>query len=354
MNLEKKLTGRPVKASVPCRVDFGGTLDISTLYLPMNRLKPSSVNIALDMRTHVTLSPYKTGRVKISSKGFETAEFERGRAPFCHPMGLMFSVAQYFDVHGVHIHIESTSPPRSALGGSSSAAVAIIAALSTAMEKPVEPASAAWLAHYLEASVAGVPCGVQDQLAAAFGGVNQWTWKMGQTAPEFDREILIGTGDAADEAPDKAISDFNSHILVAYCGIPHESKDINSRWVKSFVDGGSRDAFKTVVELTHGFAAAVRDRNFGEAVRLMNEETRVRLGLTPDVLDETGKDLFRAAEETDCGARFTGAGGGGCLWAIGTKTDIEKLRPIWHNILNLIEDAKILDTKVENKGIITD
>ena len=41
----------------------------------------------------------------------------------------------------------------------------------------------------------------------------------------------------------------------------------------------------------------------------MNQETRLRLMMTPDVLDSTGMKLFERAKAHGCGARFTGAGG---------------------------------------------
>ncbi len=344
MNLDKKLEQQTVKASVPCRVDFGGTLDISTIYLPLLHMAPSSVNIALDLRTYVTLSPWLKGEVKVSSKGFESAVFEHGRAPFNHPMGLMFAVAKYFNVHGVHIHIESTSPPKSALGGSSSAAVAIAAAFYSVLDKEIIPEQIAWLIHYIEASVAGVPCGVQDQLAAAFGGVNQWLWKMGKTSPEFERKVIC--------EQNNEITALNSNILVAYCGIPHVSKDINGQWVKSFVSGETRDIFEAICDLTTQFYLAIKASKFSQAADLMNQETKLRCKMTPDVLDITGKKLFEKAVELNCGARFTGAGGGGCLWAVGEKDDIEKLKSPWQDILGCVKDAKILDTKIENKGIV--
>lgn len=344
MNLKSILEMNRVTASVPCRIDLGGTLDISTFHLPLQRIRPSSFNIALGLRTHITLSPYRSGSIKISSKGFDTAQFERGRAPYNHPMGLMFAIADYFDAHGVHIHIESTSPPRSALGGSSSAAVAIISAIFSAMGVPVDKKRIAWLAHYIEASVAGVPCGVQDQLAAAFGGVHQWFWKMGDTAPEFEGKAMLSRKE--DEA------ELNEHILVAYCGIPHVSKDINGQWVRSFVGGKNRDIFIKIAELTNDFSTAVRQRNFGRAARLMNRETAYRLDMTPDVLDNTGKKLFEMAKENNCGARFTGAGGGGCLWAIGEKESIRQLNPLWHGALEPVAHAAILNAGVDNKGIL--
>ncbi len=344
MNFKKILEKNHIQASVPCRVDLGGTLDISTIYLPLHHLSPSSFNIALDLRTKVSLLPWEEGYVKVSSKGFESAVFKNDEAPFNHPMGLMFALANYFDAHGVHINIESSSPPRSALGGSSSAAVAIISAFYKALGKEINPEQIAWLAHYIESSVAGVPCGLQDQLAAAFGGVNQWIWKMGDRYPEFERIPVF-----ENEADLKA---FNSNILIAYCGIPHVSKDINKQWIESFVRGETRLVFKKIADLTKKFSNAVKTRNFKQAADLMNQETKLRLEMTPDVLDKAGKKMFEKAISCDCGARFTGAGGGGCLWAIGEARDIRTLKSFWQEILESIETAKILDTKIENKGII--
>ena len=344
MNLEKRLESKKIYTSVPCRVDLGGTLDISTFYLPLNQMPPSSFNIALDLRTKICLSPWEKGYVKVSSKGFESAVFKKDEAPFNHPMGLMFAVAKYFNAHGVHIRIESSSPPRSALGGSSSAVVAIVSAFYKAFDIKINPEQIAWLAHYLEASVAGVLCGMQDQLAAAFGGVNQWIWKMGKFSPAFKRISIF--------EHERDIETFNSNILIAYCGIPHVSKDINKQWVKSFINGEARQVFKKIADITLDFSKAVGKKNFDKVAGLMNQETILRLEMTPDVLDNTGKNLFKKAKECGCGARFTGAGGGGCVWAIGEQLNITKLKPFWQEQLEPILDAKILDTKIEKRGII--
>jgi len=344
MNLEKKLTNKQIHTSVPCRVDLGGTLDISTFYLPMNRLEPSSFNIALDLRTNVTLAPWKEGYIKVSSRGFEPAVFKKDDSGFNHPTGLIFACAKYFDVHGVHIKIDSTSPPRSAMGGSSSAAVAIVAAFHKALDRTMDPAVIAWLAHYIEASVAGVLCGMQDQLAAAFGGVNQWVWKMGRISPEFEQVPVFEQGYDLEE--------FNSNLLIAYCGIPHVSKDINKQWVESFIRGETRTIFEKITGLTKEFSKAVSRRDFRLAGDLMNQETNLRLEMTPYVLDKAGKKLFEKAMDLNCGARFTGAGGGGCLWAIGESCEIKALEPLWHSILEKVKNARILDTKIDNKGII--
>ncbi len=335
---------KKIKASVPCRVDLGGTLDISTFFLPLNHLRPSTFNIALDMRTKVTLSPWKENYIKISSRGFKSAEFEASKAPFNHPMGLMFAVVNFFNGHGIHVHIESSSPPRSALGGSSSAAVAMIAAISTALDQKVVPRTAALMAHFIESSVAGVPCGLQDQLAAAFGGINRWYWTMGKNGIDFIQEQLI-----QDES---VLKNLNKNILVAYCGIPHVSSDINKRWVNQFLSGQNRDKWKKIAMISENFSETVKACNYSMAASLMNKETRIRLSMTQDVLDKTGLALFELASNCECGARFTGAGGGGCIWAIGDTQNIQELKAKWQDFIEQQDEAELLNTAIDHNGII--
>ena len=187
--LKRILEKRPVKASAPCRIDIGGTLDISTFYFPLRHLSPCTVNIAINLRTQVILLPHAGGKIKISSQGFKSAEYSLDSAPFSHPLGLMFAVAAYFRQEGIHITIDSASPPKSGMGGSSSAAVALVAAFLKSLDKrSYSKKDIALLAHAIEGSVAGVPCGIQDQLAAVYGGIHAWNWRGGTRGRPLGRE----------------------------------------------------------------------------------------------------------------------------------------------------------------------
>ncbi|ETR74217.1 MAG: GHMP kinase [Candidatus Magnetoglobus multicellularis str. Araruama] len=332
-----------VTTSAPCRIDFGGTLDISLLHYTLRHLKPCTFNVALDMRTRVTIRPYTKDQVKISSKGFTDASFSADNLPFDHPLGLMFAIASYYRITGAHIHIDSSSPPRSALGGSSTAAVALIAALSSVVDETITPHQIAQLAYQIESNVARVPCGIQDQLAAVSGGVNIWHFGASPAAPQFTQECL---------SPKMDHSDFQKHILIAYCGVPHESKDINGQWIKQFLQGTSRKQWQQIVHLTHTFTKALLNQDWSTVVSTMNDEVGIRLQMTPDVLDKTGKLLRQSAIDNQCAARFTGAGGGGCMWAIGEIANIDKLRDVWQTILNSHSDASLLQNKIADCGVI--
>jgi len=304
--------------------------------------------MAMNLRTRVRVSPYNEGMIKVSSIGFEGAEYPLDKAPFDHPLGLIFAIAEYFRAEGVHIEIESSSPPRSALGGSSAAAVALIGAFSQVLDssvtKPLTRHQIVVLAHALEASVAGVPCGLQDQLAAVYGGVNVWYWRADIGKPSFRKKTVIRK---------QSLKEFQHHLLLAYSGVPHESRDINSKWVQQFLSGENREFWSEIVFCTQRFAESLGARNFKSAIAAMNREVAIRRKMTPDVLDDIGEHLIVSAVETNCGARFTGAGGGGCVWALGETKDIDNLKGIWESVLSKRKGARLLDVEIDAKGLVS-
>ena len=345
---QKHLESKPIEASAPCRIDMGGTLDIPTFYYPLRRLNPCTFNIALALRTRIRLRPYNQGVIKISSRGFKDAEFPIDAAPFNHPMGLMFAAAAYFNAGGVHVDIESGSPPRSGLGGSSVAAVALIAALAKLMTRGSSPPSfnrrdIALLAYKLEETVAGVPCGSQDQLAAAYGGVHVWRWHDHPGQSHFQRKVTV---------PKRYHNELERCLLLAYCGKPHVSKDINGKWVQQFLGAKNRGIWQEIIDLIHRFSTSLAERNYYQAAVCMNRETALRRQMTPDVLDSIGVQLVQSAVKNSCGARFTGAGGGGCIWALGQTENVDRLRPLWEEILSTRKGACLLDVKIDAEGVL--
>jgi D-glycero-alpha-D-manno-heptose-7-phosphate kinase len=328
---------------------MGGTLDIPIFYYPLRHLSPCTFNIAVGLRTRVRLRPYTRDMVKISSSGFESAEYKIDSASFRHPMGLMFATAAYFQAGGVHIEIDSKSPVRSALGGSSAATVALIAAFSKLIapapgkREQMDRRGIALLAYKVEETVAGVPCGIQDQLAAAYGGVNVWYLHANPQKSVFQKKALIKKS---------GHKKFERHLLLAYCGIPHESKDINGRWVQQFLEGQNRSRWAEIVDCTRIFVDAIAKDDIELAVSSVIREMRIRRELTPDVVDRVGEKLVGTAEDQGCAARFTGAGGGGCIWALGQPEDIDRLRKVWEETLSQRKNARLLDLSIDSRGVM--
>ncbi len=350
LDLHDRLINAPVRASAPGRIDMGGTLDIKTFYLLLRDQAPCTFNMALRLRTRVELRAWQPGRICITSRGFESAVFAPGTAPLNHPLGLMFAITSFFGVSGVEVRIDSDLPPRSGLGGSSAAAVALIGALNQvctrAGRSALNIAQIVELAHALEEAVAGHLCGQQDQLAAAWGGMHLWHWRSDLASdPTTEQKPARESFDAA------LADDIAQHTILAYTGQPHTSYDINSRWIQQFAAGTYRGHWQEIIECVRHFAQALRARDYAAAAAMLHRETTLRSEMTPEVLNPTGQALAAAAQRAGGGARFTGAGGGGCLWAMAPAQAISRIREDWQALLTGQAGAVLLPIEVDLDGL---
>lgn len=337
----------PVEASAPCRVDSGGTWDIKAMALPLQAVGPATLNVALTLRTRVTLLPLDPGDVGISSEGFSGKEVHPFRKlPFDSPFGIFFAAISYFGFHGVEVHIRSDSPVKSALGGSSTALVALVKALSRVSAlrggKEMTAGEVLHLAYHLEDAVSSGKCGIQDQAAAAYGGVHLWKWRYGERGSLFTRTALLDR---------KAQRELSDRILVAYSGKSHVSSRMNRAWISGFLSGKTRSGWIKVNDIVRSLAEALREKDWNRAARLLREEMAVRREITPDALIPITGKLIDQAEAGGCGARFAGAGGGGAVWALGTLPRIERLREIWISSLTPIQGARLLACGVDPIGV---
>ncbi|MFC1868916.1 galactokinase [Thermodesulfobacteriota bacterium] len=346
-SVREVLEKSPVEASAPCRIDSGGTWDIKAMALPLERNEPVTVNIALNMRTRALLSPFKDGWVRVKSEGFShVEEHTMENLPFNSPFGLFFAAVNHFGFHGLEVIISSGSPVRSALGGSSTALVALIKALSKLRiisgKKDFSRKEILHLGYHLEDGICGGNCGIQDQAAAVYGGVNRWVWSYGNRISLSKREPLLDS---------RGMKELSNRILVAYSGINHASARINRSWIRGFLSGKTRAGWIDANKLVNSLANAIKGRDWKKASGLLRDEMAIRRKITPDALIPVTEKLIDQAEVAGCGARFAGAGAGGSVWALGEPDRIGRLREVWRTTLTHIKDSRILDCVIDPVGV---
>jgi D-glycero-alpha-D-manno-heptose-7-phosphate kinase len=121
--------------------------------------------------------------------------------------------------------------------------------------------------------------------------------------------------------------------------------------VQQFVAGKYRTEWAEIIACTRRFARLLRRGDYSAAAAVMNRETDIRKRMTPDVVDHLGRSLTAAARRQGCGARFTGAGGGGCLWTIGEADAVADLKPLWRQMMAERREARLLEAKVAGQGL---
>jgi len=345
--LRALLARRPIMGSAPCRVDSGGTWDIKALALPFEHIKPVTVNLALNMRTSVTLLPFEPGWVKVSSDSFDAQEaYLFGEIPFDSQFGLIFSVLSFFQLRGLEVRIRAVSPVKAGLGGSSAAAVAVIKACSIAKrllnEKGIAKGDILHLAYHLEDAVNMGMCGLQDQGASVYGGVNKWTWGYSRKGRPYERESLLN---------EEGQRELSKRMLVAHSGGTHVSARINRSWIQEFLEGKTRSRWIEVNGIVNRLARHLKEREWEGGAKALRDEVAIRKEITPQAFTPIIGRLIQEAEGTGCGARFAGAGGGGAVWALGEIDAIHRLRQRWAHLLEGTREGRIMECAIDPVGV---
>jgi len=77
--------------------------------------------------------------------------------------------------------------------------------------------------------------------------------------------------------------------------------------------------------------------------------------MIPGRITPIGEHLQAIAQEIGGGFGITGAGGGGCVWAICSKPEqTSELRSRWQELLKNVSNGKVLDVGIDNRGIIVE
>jgi len=294
-----------IRVTTPCRVDLaGGTLDI----WPLGLLHPGAqtVNVAIDLPVRVTLRPRATGYlVRQGGELHEAASAaELTRDPACALVGLALEA---LEAPACELELESASPRGAGLGASSALGVALLAALDIARDGRPRAAveEVAALARDLEARLMGLPTGRQDHFPALLGGA-----LVLEHRPGLERVRRL----------DVDLEQLGRCLVVAYSGQSHFSAANNWQVIRRRLDGDAAVVARldAVRDAASALPAAL-ERGDGERVgALMSADWRARRELAPEIPTPEVERLIGAALEAGAwGAKACGAGGGGCVAALG-------------------------------------
>ena len=206
------------------------------------------------------------------------------------------------DMHELRITYDADLPARSGLGTSSSFAVGLLNAFYALKGKYADKRKLADDAIYLERVLCDESGGVQDQIAAAFGGLNRI---------DFDADgyrvspIII--------SPERK-RELNDSLLLFFTGFSRFSSDIQEGTKKGIKD---REAeLKEMYALVDEAEAVLTDKSksLSEFGRLLNHTWELKRGISSSISTDSIDSLYKKAMEAGAlGGKLLGAGGGGFL-----------------------------------------
>lgn len=217
-----------------------------------------------------------------------------------HP--LIREAMKMLDMHEIRLTYEADLPARSGLGTSSSFAVGMLNAFHSIKGQYADKKLLADEAIYLERMLCREAGGIQDQIAASFGGMNR-----------------ISFGD----------EDYHVRPVVIY---PIRKRKLNS-CLMLFFTGFSRYSFeisvqtraqmrnkeKVLMEMKELVDEAERiltdkDKDLNDFGRLLDYNWNLKRSLNSEISTDTTDEIYRKAKKAGAlGGKLLGAGGGGFI-----------------------------------------
>ena len=276
---------------------LGGTTDYPHWY---EKHGGAVLVTTIDKNSYVTLRrlpPYFEHKTRVA---WSKIEMVRQNLDIEHP-GIR-GVLQYLSDNdsGLEIHYDSDIPAKSGMGSSSAFIVGLLNAywhLSNAM--PPRALTLAKTAIRIEREYVGDCVGIQDQIAAAYGGVN--------------RVIIDRAGGfEVKNMPMTRLGELESRLLLVFTGFTRHASEIAVQQMANIED--HQDRMMEMVMLAHRGAAILQDPSvpLERLFELIERSWEIKRALSPAVVTtEICRLESRIRSKGALAVKLIGAGGGG-------------------------------------------
>lgn len=332
-----------ITASAPTRIcDNGGWTD--TWFAEYGTI----FNIAIEPRAHVQISAWRCSpgeeTIIISAANFGDRYIRNpGSAWQKHPL-----IEAAIDMMGLpkgfnyEIDLYSAAPPGASLGTSAAITVAMIGALDCLTPGRLTPNEIALLAQRVETEKLGGQCGIQDQLAAAYGGIS--------LIEMFDYpHATVSPVKLADEI----WWELENRLLVVYMGKPHDSSEIHSMVIKHLEDAGPQEprlqALRTTAKPAMNALMSGDFKRFGDE---LIQNTAYQADLHTGLVSPLAQQVFEIGKSNGViGWKVNGAGGEGGSLTLLTDGSQTKKRDLAAELTKRFPECSLISPRISRDGL---
>jgi D-glycero-alpha-D-manno-heptose-7-phosphate kinase len=202
----------------------------------------------------------------------------------------------------VQVSIYSAAPAGASTGTSAAVAVALIGALDCLTPGRLTPHEVAYIAQSVEVDMLQQQCGIQDQLCAAYGGINFIEMFHYPFATVSQLHI-----------PNTIWWELERRLVLIYLGRTHSSSAVHERVIRELEDAGPESPQLQMLRKTAGPSRdAVYAGDFTALGQAMQANTQAQQMLNPFLVSQDAQQVIAIAREHGAlGWKVNGAGGEG-------------------------------------------
>jgi D-glycero-alpha-D-manno-heptose-7-phosphate kinase len=203
---------------------------------------------------------------------------------------------------GLEIHHQSDLPSRSGMGSSSAFTVGLLKSLYALQGKMITKRDLALQALHLEQDVLKEFVGSQDQICAAYGGLNHIVFQ-----PDGDFSVMPCT------ISKERITQLENHLMLFYTGIKRTSSEVQKSFVANLDD--KKRQLRIMNDLVdEAIAIVTGNQDITALGELLQEAWDTKRSYSKNVSNSEVDALYNSAIEAGAvGGKLTGAGGGGFM-----------------------------------------
>lgn len=212
-------------------------------------------------------------------------------------------ILNYFSIdEGLEIHYDGDLPARSGMGSSSAFSVGLIRALYAYRRENVSPEALAKEAIHIEQDIVGETVGSQDQVSAAYGGLNRIEFRQ-------DGEIIVQPLNISSERKKQ----LNNKLMLFFSGISRTAEEIAITYVSDIKS--KKKQLEAIREFTkEAYEVIERGSSLDRFGELLHDSWVMKRGLSSAVSNSSIDLMYETARSAGAlGGKLTGAGGGGML-----------------------------------------
>lgn len=228
---------------------------------------------------------------------------------------------KFLNMHEIRLTYEADLPARSGLGTSSSFAVGMLNAFYALKGKYADKRKLADEAIFLERFLCNESGGIQDQIAASFGGFNRINFS---SEGYSINPVII--------SPERK-KWLNRNLMLFFTGFSRVSSDIQTETEKNL--GKKKNQLLEMLKLVDDAEKIlISNSDLDEFGRLLNYTWKLKRGITNKVsTDCIDSCYYKALEAGALGGKLLGAGGGGFLLFYVRREKQEAVKKALENLL---------------------
>ena len=292
----------------PLRISFfGGGSDYPEYF----KRKPGKV-ISLTIDKYIYISIKEVNISDYNYKIFYTKnEFCNEIEEIEHPV--IKACLNRYNITKIEIHVFSDLPSKSGTGSSSSFTVGLLNAINTYNGVSLSKEELAKEAIFIEREILKERVGVQDQLAAAYGGFNIFN---------FNKDAFLRVN-----LTNQNSLELFDYLLLFYTGDTRFAHTILKEQIEKTKTENLDDSIELLVKMVDQGHKLLQERNFKAFGELMNKGWEIKKSLSSAISNQNIDNMYKLGLSAGAfGGKLLGAGSGGFLLLVADPSRHNKIR----------------------------